>query len=117
MNVDIKIVEEAKQPASMNPKKFALLLFLATVLMLFAAWTSAYLVKRGDVAWTEIVIPNLFWVNTGVILLSSLTMIWAVRSAKKDDFEKLKLALSITTVLGIAFLIGQFLAYGQMIDM
>jgi cytochrome c oxidase subunit 3 len=101
----------------MNPKKFALLLFLATVLMLFAAWTSAYLVKRGDVAWTEIVIPNLFWVNTGVILLSSLTMIWAVRAAKKDDFEKVKLALTITTLLGIAFLIGQLLAYGQMIDM
>ncbi len=58
---------------------------MATVFMLFAAWTSAYLVKRGDVAWTEIVLPKMFWVNTVVILLSSVTMIWAVRSAKKND--------------------------------
>ena len=115
MAVDIKIIEEAKKPASMNPKKFALWLFMATVLMLFAAWTSAYIVKRGDVAWTEIIVPSLFWVNTGVIIISSLTMIWAVRAARKDNIEGVKLALSLTTILGVAFLVGQILAFNQMI--
>jgi cytochrome c oxidase subunit III len=117
MAVDLKIIEEAKKPAAMNPKKFALWLFMATVVMLFAAWTSAYIVKRGDVAWTEIVVPDLFWVNTVIILTSSATMVWAVRSARKDNVEMLKIALSITSLLGIAFVVGQFMAYSQMIDM
>jgi cytochrome c oxidase subunit 3 len=114
---DIKIVEEAKRPLAMNPKKFGLWLFIATVIMLFGAWTSAYIVKRGDMGWSEIIVPDLFWVNTGIILASSVTMVWAVRAARKDNFESLKIALSITTILGIAFVIGQFMAYGQMVEL
>ncbi|MBT1705240.1 cytochrome c oxidase subunit 3 [Chryseosolibacter indicus] len=117
MAADIKIVEEAKKPLSMHPQKFALWLFIVTVIMLFGAWTSAYIVKRGDIGWSEIVIPNLFYVNTGIIVLSSISMVWAVNAARKDNLEKLKLAISITTILGVAFLVGQFLAYGEMIAM
>ncbi|MBT1686235.1 cytochrome c oxidase subunit 3 [Dawidia soli] len=115
MAVDIKIVEEAKRPLSMNPRKFGLWLFMATVVMLFGAWTSAYIVKRGDMGWSEIILPDLFWVNTGVILISSGTMVWAVRAARRDVAEQLKIAVGITTVLGIAFLIGQLLAFDQMV--
>jgi len=115
MAADIRIVEEASKPIGMNPKKFALWLFMATVIMLFAAWTSAYLVKRGDIGWTEIIVPVQFWVNTGIILASSVSMIWAVRAARKDKLETVKLALSITTILGIAFVIGQLLAFREMV--
>jgi len=115
MAADIRIVEEADKPIGMNPKKFALWLFMATVIMLFAAWTSAYIVKRGDIGWTEIIIPDLFWVNTVIIVCSSISMIWAVRAAKNDKLETVKLALSITTLLGIAFVIGQLLAFQEMV--
>ena len=115
MAADIRIVEEASKPIGMNPKKFALWLFMATVIMLFAAWTSAYIVKRGDIGWTEIIVPVQFWVNTGIILASSVSMIWAVRAARKDKLETVKLALSITTILGIAFVVGQLLAFREMV--
>jgi cytochrome c oxidase subunit 3 len=85
--------------------------------MLFGAWTSAYLVKRGDMGWTEIVMPELFKINTAIILASSLTMIWAVREARRDNLERLKLALGVTTVLGVAFVIGQFLAFDQLVGL
>ncbi|MCD9017457.1 cytochrome c oxidase subunit 3 [Parachryseolinea silvisoli] len=116
MAVDIKIVEEAREPRSMDPKKFGLWLFMATVVMLFGAWTSAYIVKRGDMGWSEIILPDMFWVNTVIILTSSVPMIWAVRAAKQDKAEQLKIALGVTTILGIAFVVGQFLAFSQMID-
>jgi cytochrome c oxidase subunit 3 len=74
-------------------------------------------VKRGDIGWTEIIIPDLFRVNTGIIVLSSLTMIWSVRAARRDNQEMLKVALSITTILGVAFLIGQYLAFDQMVGL
>lgn len=115
MATDIKIVEEARQPLSMQPKKFALWIFMATVIMLFGAWTSAFIVKRADTGWAEIVMPWHFWVNSGIIVTSSLTMIFAVRAARKDSLELLKLLLSITTLLGIAFLGGQLLAFEELV--
>jgi cytochrome c oxidase subunit 3 len=115
MAAEFKIVEEAKKPLAMNSKKFALWLFMATVVMLFGAWTSAYIVKRADTGWAEIALPWHFWVNTGVIALSSVTMFAATRAARKDNFELLKIMMSITTVLGVAFLVGQALAYNELI--
>lgn len=112
---DIRLVEEARKPLAMHPKKFALWLFIATVIMLFGAWTSAYIVKRGDTGWAEIVLPDFFWVNTVIIIASSATMIWAVRAARQNNQEQLKLSMLATTVLGVAFMVGQFLAFGQMV--
>jgi cytochrome c oxidase subunit III len=56
----------------------------------------------------EFDLPNYFWINTVIILLSSVTLHWAYICAKKDQLQKLKLAILITTILGIAFLIGQY---------
>jgi cytochrome c oxidase subunit III len=115
MATEIRIVEEAKKPLAMNPKKFALWLFIATVIMLFGAWTSAYIVKRADAGWTEIVLPWHFWVNTAVIAVSSLTMIATTYAARKENAEGVKIWLSITAVLGVTFLAGQILAYGELV--
>jgi len=117
MAAEIRIVEEAKKQRSMNPKKFALWLFIVSVMMLFGAWTSAYLVKRGEAGWSSFELPNQFWVNTVIILISSVTMVWAQRAASKDQLEQTKLALGITTALGVAFLVGQWLAWGKMVEM
>ena len=117
MAADIRIVEEAKQQRSMNPKKFALWLFMVSVMMLFGGWTSAYLVKRAEPGWTSFELPGQFWLNTGIMILSSITMIWAHRSAKKDELEQTKLALGLTAVLGVAFLVGQLIAWQKMIAM
>jgi cytochrome c oxidase subunit III len=117
MTGDIKIVEEAKKPLAMNPKKFALWLFIASVIMLFGAWTSAYIVKRADAGWSEIVLPWHFWLNTGIIALSSITMFGATRAAKKDNLDLLKVMISITSILGIGFLAGQFLAYSELMSL
>ena len=117
MAADIKIVEEAKRPRSMNPKKFALWLFIVSVMMLFGAWTSAYIVKRGEPGWSSFELPGQFWVNTAIIILSSVTMVWAQASARKDRLEQTKLALGITTLLGVTFLVGQWFAWGQMVEM
>ena len=49
-------------------------------------------------------------------LLSSVFMYWAYLSARKDKLEQVKLALSITSVLGALFLIGQYMAWEQLVD-
>lgn len=117
MATDFKLIEEAKKPRSMNAKKFALWLFLVSVVMLFGAWTSAYIVKRGEPGWSSFALPMQFWVNTAIIVLSSGTMIWAHQAAKRDELERAKLALSITLLLGVCFLVGQWMAWEKMVAM
>jgi cytochrome c oxidase subunit III len=115
MAAELKIIEEAKRPLAMNPKKFALWLFIVTVIMLFGAWTSAYIVKRADTGWAEVNMPWHFWLNTWLILASSVTMFLATRAAKRDGLELVKLMMGITTLLGIGFLVGQYLAFSELI--
>ncbi|MBL0739748.1 cytochrome c oxidase subunit 3 [Chryseolinea lacunae] len=115
MAAEIRIVEEAKKPLGMNPKKFALWIFMVSVTMIFAAWTSAYLVRRADGNWAVFELPQLFWITSVIIVISSGTMHWAYLAAKRDNLEQTKLAISITTLLGVAFLIGQFMAWNELV--
>jgi len=115
MAAELKIVEEAKKPMAMNPKKFALWLFIMSVVMIFASMTSAYIVRHAEGNWLFFELPQLFWVNTGIILLSSITMHWAYLSAKRDKLESVKITTIITTILGISFLVGQYLAWGDLV--
>lgn len=115
MATEIRIVEEAKRPLSMHPKKFALWLFIVTVIMIFAALTSAYIVRQADGNWLIFDLPNLFLVTTAIILVSSGTMHWAYLAVKKDNLDAAKIAITATTILGLSFLVGQFMAWGQLV--
>lgn len=108
---------EPERPLSMHPKKFAFWLFLVTVVMVFAALTSAYIVRKADGGWLEFDLPDIFQVNTLIIVLSSISMQWAYFAAKKDNFGVLKLTLLITVLLGLAFLAGQFIGWKSLVEM
>lgn len=116
LNRELDIMQEPERPLSMHPQKFALWLFLVSIVMLFAAFTSAYIVRRGEGNWLDFDLPALFSYTSVVIVLSSITMQWAYVSAKKDNLDMLKIALSLTTVLGIGFLVGQWYAWGDLVD-
>lgn len=113
----VEVVRDTKATLSMHPKKFAMWLFIVTVVMIFAAMTSAYIVRQSEGNWLEFDMPPAFWLTSGIILLSSVTMHWAYISAKRDNLKSLRIAMIITTVLGVAFLIGQYLAWGELVAM
>lgn len=115
MTGDFKIVEEPQKQRTMNPKKFAMWLFIGSVVMLFASLTSAYIVRQAEGNWVYFDLPVQFTISTIAIALSSITMHWAYLSAKKDDLGIVKLMVSITFVLGVIFLILQFLGWGEMV--
>lgn len=94
-----------------NPKKFSLWLLLLGILMLFSGLTSAYIVRKGDGNWFDFEIPPIFLYSTIIVLLSSVTMIWAYRAAKKDNISGIKFGLSATIILGIAFMISQYMGW------
>lgn len=111
----INITDEAQETLSMHPQKFAMWLFITSIVMLFAAFTSAYIVRQAEGNWLYFELPNLFWTNSAVLIISSATMHWAVLSARKDNISMLKIAISITTVLGLTFLVMQVLAWQELV--
>ncbi len=113
----VEVVRDTKATLSMHPKKFAMWLFIVTVVMIFAAMTSAYIVRQSEGNWLEFDLPQSFWLTSGIILLSSATMHWAYVSAKRDNLKSLRIAMIATTLLGVAFLIGQYLAWGDLVAM
>ena len=116
MTQDFRIVEEPKKPLSMHPKKFGMWLFLASVVMLFASLTSAYIVRRAEGNWIFFELPQIFYSTTILILLSSVTMQWAYFAAKRDELKTVKIMIVATAALGVLFLVGQVLGYSQLIE-
>ncbi|HNP19664.1 MAG TPA: cytochrome c oxidase subunit 3 [Fulvivirga sp.] len=116
MTSDIKIVDDAKKQLSMHPKKFGLWLFIVTVVMIFASLTSAYIVRQAEGNWFVFELPWQMWATSGIIVLSSVSMHWAYISAKRDNLESIKIAISITTILAVLFLVGQVYIWGLLVD-
>lgn len=115
-NIHITQAEQQELPLSMNPRKFILWLFIVSIVMMFAAWTSAYIVAQAEGIGRGISMPSLFTITTGLLLVSSVSMHLAYRAAKKDNLLQVKLFSSLTFLLGLAFLIGQFAGFGQLVD-
>ncbi len=106
----------ANETRSVNPKVFTMWLFIVSIIMLFAAFTSAYLVRKAEGNWVEFDLPNLFSYSTIVLLASSASMHFAYLAAKKDQFNALRISISITFVLGLIFLIMQFYGWTQLVE-
>ncbi|MHA8053143.1 cytochrome c oxidase subunit 3 [Aquirufa sp. Wall-65K1] len=116
MNAETNSIE-VKATRSVNPKIFTMWLFIVSIIMLFAAFTSAYLVRKAEGNWVEFQLPNLFWISTVVLLLSSASMHFALLAAKKDQFNALRISISITFVLGLLFLVLQYFGWIQLVEM
>ena len=116
MEQELKYVDLVEQPISMHPKKFALWLFIVTVVMIFAAWTSAFIVRQAEGNWLDYDLPQVFWLTSGIVILSSISLHWAYLSAKKDNIAQLRAGISLAVLLGICFLIGQWFSWIALVD-
>jgi len=91
-----------------HPHKFSLWVGMASIVMMFAGFTSAYIVKRTDSNWLEFKLPPVFWYSTVVILLSSLTVHLAMVAFKSRNMPRYKALITITAILGILFVVLQW---------
>ncbi len=98
-----------------HPLQFTLWLIIISILMMFGAFTSAYIVRREEGNWLEFDLPTSFILSTVLIVLSSVTMQLAYNAAKKDNLTMVKLMVAATMVLGTAFLFAQVEAWGDLV--
>jgi len=106
------------------PASTALWVGLAAITMTFVAFTSALIVRQGSATdWRHISLPGILYLNTAVLLASSLTLEVFRRSflkrrgainAKQGAVDLPRTSagwLYATLLLGIAFVAGQYLAW------
>ena len=106
----------AGTPRSLPNQRYytGMMLGLAAILMLFAAFTSAYVVRKGlSDDWQTTAFPGILWVNSMVLLASSFTLEKARRWRQVP--ERFQGWWWATTGLGITFLIGQILAWQELV--
>jgi len=97
-----------------HPKKFALWLGLASIVMMFAGLTSAYIVRRAAGNWVEYKIPEIFTTSTVLIFLSSIVFHLAYIFLKKENKVAYRVGLFVSLLLGIAFSISQVIGWNQL---
>lgn len=95
--------------------KLGLWLFLATVTMLFAAFTSAYIVRRSGSDWRHVALPSILWLNSGVLAVSSGAVEIANWRGARGRWRASASAMLLAVALGVAFLAGQLTAWRQMV--
>ncbi len=100
----------------LHPHKFMMWVAIGSILMMFAGLTSAYIVKSNMAGWEEVETPNAFWYSTAAILLSSLTIQMALRAFKQRAMRQYRLLIGITLLLGIGFVILQWIGFNWLWD-
>ena len=97
-----------------HPKKFALMLAMGGIIMMFSALTSAYIVRKGAGNWLEFKLPAMFLYNTLVLVLSSVTAHMAYRAFKKEELLRYRWMTALTFSLGVLFLALQVVGWQQL---
>lgn len=86
---------------------------VAAITMSFAALTSSLIIRQASDDWRHITLPAILYLNTVIILSSSVTLEIA-RRRRTSDLATTRSWLYLTLALGVAFLAGQTFAWHQL---
>ena len=106
----------SEQHKRLHPHKFTLWIGIASMLMMFAGFTSAYIVKRNQSNWLEFSLPPIFWYSTLVILMSSVTIYLSTKAFKARNMARYRTLITVTAGLGVLFVVLQWLGFQYLAD-
>ena len=101
-----------------SPARYRIGVWMAigSILMLFVALISAYIVRSASSNdWHPVAMPKVLWLSTTLILISSATIEAARRSLKRQQDSGYARWLTGTVVLGVAFVVSQLIAWRQLV--
>ncbi len=105
--MDISVSQQYSR-SKIHPKKFALWIACASMMMMFFAFTSAYIVRQAAGNWLEFRLPDIFFYNTIVILLSSITLHTSYLAFRRGHARFYRGFMVATLILGLTFLVLQY---------
>ncbi len=109
--------EGVRSPFTTKPlsnMKLGLGVFLAVVTSLFALFISAYSIRMEYPDWRPLTEPALLWINTGILVLSSIFLQRAWNAAKRNDMQAVWRGVALGGACAVAFIIGQLAAWDQL---
>ncbi|HEX2346535.1 MAG TPA: cytochrome c oxidase subunit 3, partial [Gaiellaceae bacterium] len=109
---------EANKSSRVDAPTLGMLLFIASEIMLFGSFFTAYFFIRvnGNSEWPlePFHLPVFVaGVNTAILVTSSFTIHWALQSIKRGNRAGLQAGLVLTLALGSTFLLTQMLEYAR----
>lgn len=107
-------MEATQQRKKIHPHKLALWLGMGSISMMFAGFTSAYMVRESQGNWRLFDLPKVFWVSTAIILISSITIHLGVKAFKNRQMPLFRTLITLTLILGTAFCILQYIGFYQL---
>ena len=104
---------ERSEPFVRDKSRILTAFLLLVVLMTFGGLIAAYIViaTNGVAEWQPFDLPIQVWISTAIIVVSSFTYHFGKTAVALNDQPRSKHWLSITTVLGAAFISSQILAW------
>jgi len=107
-------VQKSAQQKKLHPHKFAMWVAMGSILMMFAGFTSAYLVREAQDNWLHFKLPSIFWVSSVAIVISSFTITMGIRAFRRRAMPLFRGLVTLTLLLGIAFGICQWVGFSQL---
>ncbi len=114
---DLRVTQDYSPP----PSSTAIWVVLFAITMMFAAFTSALIVRKGSsLDWRTFTLPSILYLNTLLLIVSSVTLEVARRrvanfmGGPKSQVESPARWLYITLFLGLLFVAGQYVAWSQL---
>ncbi len=106
----------AGRPIPLHAYRMGMYMALAAILMVFAAFTSALVVRKGiSTDWVPTALPHLLYFNTVILLASSGTLEFSRRALAAGRGGAFAQWLYATLLLGLAFIGGQLLVWRELV--
>lgn len=94
--------------SAIHPKRMLVWILIASMVMFFAAFASAVIVKKSDGNWLIIEIPQIFVLSTAIIVLSSVIVeIGKYLYRKGVNLPLSRYLVVLTLLLAVAFFFTQ----------
>lgn len=97
-----------------NAQQFGLWTACASILMMFGAFTSAFIVRQAAGNWLEFKLPEIFFFSTVVLVISSITIHLSYNAYKNSNEKVYKGLLLVSLILGFVFLGMQYVGWTTM---
>ena len=114
--MEMSMTTEEYKSRTARSYKLLLLFAMVSMTMMFAGLTSAFVVSKSRADWLkDFQLPTAFYISTVVIMASSVTFYLAKKAIQKNNQNATTRFLLATLALGIAFVILQFVGFGQIV--
>jgi cytochrome c oxidase subunit 3 len=108
------MAETGAQRKKIHPQKFAMWIAIGSIIMMFGGLTSGYIVRKSQGNWQQFDLPIEFYISTVAIVLSSFTLMLAVRSFKQRNMQLHRNMVTFTLILGLAFTFLQYFGFADL---